>query len=84
MDMPHLTKPTVVYHVDWGSKKENQWCAKATLGKDGHYAASRPKPVGNLGSLIGQLRTEAGETGCASAGLNFPIGILTFMPRIRS
>jgi hypothetical protein len=34
-----------------------------------------PKLVDNLGSLIGQLRTEAGETGCAFASFDFPIGV---------
>ncbi len=40
--------------------------------------AFAPKLVGNPGSLIDQLRTEAGETGCALAGLDFPIGIPAF------
>ncbi len=73
--MPRLTKPTVVYHADWGSKEEKRWCAKATLGTDGDYTAFAPEPVGNLGSLIGQLRTGAGETGCTLAGFDFPIGV---------
>ena len=75
MDMPQPAKPTVVYHADWGSKEEKRWCAKATLGADGHYTAFAPKLVDKLGSLIGQLRTEAGETGCALAGFDFPIGV---------
>jgi hypothetical protein len=78
MDMPQLTKPTVVYHADWGSKEKKRWCARATLGADGCYMAFAPKPVGNPGSLIEQLRTEAGKTGCAFAGFDFPIGIPTF------
>jgi hypothetical protein len=73
--MPQLTKPTLVYHADWGSKEKKRWCARATLGKDGHYTAFAPKLVDTLGSLIGQLRTEAGETGCALAGFDFPIGV---------
>ena len=75
MDMPQLTKPTVVYHADWGSNEEKRWCAKAILGKDGHYTVYAPEQVGDLDSLIGQLRTEAGETGCALAGFDFPIGV---------
>jgi len=78
MDMPQLTKPTVVYHADWGSKEEKRWCAKATMGTGGHYTVFASKPVGNLGSLIGHLRTEAGETGCALAGFDFPIGVPAF------
>src|ERR1035438_2135222 len=77
-DMPQLTKPTVVYHADWGSKEEKRWCAKATLGTGGHYTVFAPKPVGNLGSLSGDLRPEAGETGCALAGFDFPIGVPAF------
>jgi hypothetical protein len=76
--MPQLTKPTVVYHADWGSKEEKRWCAKATLGTDGCYTAFAPERVGNLGSLIKQLRTEASETGCAFAGFDFPIGVPEF------
>ena len=78
MDMPQLTKPTVVYHADWGSKEEKRRCAKATLGTDGHYTAFAPKLVDKLSSLIGQLRTEAGETGCTLAGFDFPIGVPAF------
>ena len=31
--------------------------------------------MGNPGSLIARLRTEAGENGCAFAGFDFPIGV---------
>ena len=67
--------PHVVYHADWGCKDAKRWCAKAVVasGTDGHYAAFAPKLVGNLGSLIGRLRTEAGETGSGFAGFDFPI-----------
>jgi hypothetical protein len=41
-------------------------------------AAFAPEQVGNLGSLIEQLRREAGETGCAFAGFDFPIGVPAF------
>jgi hypothetical protein len=51
--MPQLTKPTVVYHADWGSKDAKRWCARAALGADGRYNAFAPKHVGNLGLLIG-------------------------------
>jgi len=76
--MPQLTKPTVVYHADWGSEENKRWSARATLGTDGRYTAFAPKPVGNLGSLVGRLRTEAGKTGCAFAGFDFPIGVPEF------
>jgi hypothetical protein len=76
--MPQLTKPNVVYHADWGSNEKKRWCAWATLGTDGNYTSFAPEHVGNLGSLIGQLRTEAGETGCALAGFDFPIGVPAF------
>jgi len=81
MDMPQPTKPNVVYHADWGSKEEKRWCAKAKLGADGNYTAFAPKLLDNLGSLIGQLRTEAGETGCALAGFDFPIGLPAYYAR---
>jgi hypothetical protein len=71
-------KPNVVYHADWGSKEEKRWCARATLGTDGNCTAFAPKLVDNLGSLIGQLRMEAGETGCALAGFDLPIGVPAF------
>jgi hypothetical protein len=37
--MPQAAKPTLVYHADWGSRDEKRWCARATLGMDGHYTA---------------------------------------------
>jgi hypothetical protein len=67
--------PKVVYHADWGSKAAKRWCAKAVLGEDDRYTAFAPEQVGNPGSLIGRLRTEAGEDGCAFAGFDFPIGL---------
>lgn len=73
--MAQPAKPNVVYHADWGSKEEKRWCVRAALGAAGRYTAFAPEQVGNLGSLIGQLRTEAGETGCAFAGFDFPIGV---------
>ena len=76
--MAQPTKPNVVYHAAWGSKNEKRWCAKATLGTDGCYTVFAPKLVGNLGWLIEQLRTEAGETGCAFAGFDFSIGVPAF------
>jgi hypothetical protein len=76
--MAQLTKPNVVYHADWGSKDVKRWCARAALGANGYYTAFAPEHVGNPASLIEQLRTEAGETGCAFAGFDFPIGVPTF------
>jgi hypothetical protein len=37
-----------------------------------------PEHGGNPASLIGQLRTEASETGCAFVGFDFPIGVPAF------
>jgi len=75
--MPEPAKPNVVYHADWGSKDAKRWCARAILGTDGRYTAFAPEPVGNLGPLVGQLRTDAGENGCVLAGFDFPIGVPT-------
>jgi len=73
--MAQAAKPNVVYHADWSSKEGKRWCARAALGADGRYTAFGAELVGNLGSLIGQLHTEAGETGCTFAGFDFPIGV---------
>ena len=62
--------------LTWGSKERKRWYAKAALGTDGHYTAFAPKLVGTLGSLIGQLRTEAGETGCAPTAVWAVSGVL--------
>jgi hypothetical protein len=62
MHMTHPAKPNVFYHADWGSTAKKRWCARATLGTDGHYTVFAPQRVGDLGSLIEQLRMEAGET----------------------
>ena len=76
--MPHPTKPTVVYHADWSCRESKRWCAKATLGTDGHYTAFAPEPVGNPSSLIERLHKEIGDTGCAFTGFDFPIGVPAF------
>jgi hypothetical protein len=62
----------LVYQTDWGSKEERRSCARATLGADGCCTIFALKLVGNLGSLIEQLHTEACEMGCAFAGFEFP------------
>jgi hypothetical protein len=76
--MAQPAKPTVVYHADWGSKDAKRWCARASLSADGRYTAFAPEPVGPPGSLIGQLRKEAGEGGYAFVGIDFPIGVPAF------
>ncbi len=76
--MPQPIKPTLVYHADWGGQPQKRWCARAVLGADGRYTAFAPEHVGNPALLIERLRTEAGETGCALAGFDFPIGIPAF------
>jgi len=70
-----VTKPTLIYHADWGSNPKKRWCAKATLGADGRYTASEPRPVGDLTLLFKNLRTEAGALGAVFAGFDFPIGV---------
>ena len=76
--MPPSTKPTVVCHADWGGQDIKRWCAKAALGRDDRYTASAPELVGGPGLLIGRLRKEAGDAGCALAGFDFPIGLPAF------
>src|ERR1035437_3932948 len=70
-----VTKPTLVIHAAWSSKSSKRWCAKAALGTDGHYTASEPAKVGELESMLSDLRREAGSLGTAFAGFDFPIGI---------
>jgi hypothetical protein len=70
-----LTKPKLVYHADWGSKDSKRWCAKATLGSDGRYTASGPRPVGDPSLVLKNLKAEAGEQAIVFAGFDFPIGI---------
>jgi hypothetical protein len=79
--MAQAAKASSVYHADWGSKEKKRRCARATSGTDGLYTAFAPEQVGNPGSLIGQLRMEAGETGCALAGFDFPIGLPAYYAR---
>lgn len=73
--MALLTKPTLVYHADWGSKDSKRWCCTATLGLDGRYTAAAPKPVGDLDVLLKNFHTEAAAPGTVFAGFDFPIGI---------
>jgi hypothetical protein len=67
--------PKLVYHADWGSDASKRWCAKAICNGDGHYTISAPEKVLNPGLLVAQLRREAGDSGCAFVGFDFPIGI---------
>ena len=76
--MARLAKPTVVYHADWGSNEKKRWCARATLGSDGHYTAFAPERVGNPASIIARPQNHAGETGCTFVGFDFPIGVPAF------
>lgn len=64
-----------MYHADWGSKDSKRWCSKATLGSDGRYTVSGPKPVGDPGLVLRNLKAEAGEQAIVFAGFDFPIGI---------
>jgi hypothetical protein len=64
-----------VYHADWGSDPRKRWCATAKLDTDGHYTASGPQPVGDLNSILKNLRAEAGDAETVFAGFDFPIGI---------
>ena len=73
--MAQRPKPKLVFHTDWGSNERKRWCAGATMRTDGRYTAFAPMPVSSLGSLIGQLGTDASETGCAFVGFDFPIGV---------
>jgi hypothetical protein len=70
-----VNQPTLVYHADWSSHAANRWCAMATLGADGLYTASEPIKVGELESLLSDLRHKAGECGTVFAGFDFPIGV---------
>jgi hypothetical protein len=70
-----MNKPTLIFHADWGSKPSKRWCAKATLGEDGRYTASSPTLVGDLTTLLENLRAEAGALGFIFAGFDFPIGV---------
>ena len=66
------TKPTRT------DRTVNRLLPSLPLDTDGHYTAFAPEPVCNPASLIEQLRTEAGETGCAIATFDFPIAVPAF------
>jgi hypothetical protein len=85
-----MPRPNLVYHADWGKDEHKKWASKAVLNDAGQYAVSVPRKVGTLGSLISNIRSEIGKTGCAFVGFDFPIGIpagrtpartvITFLP----
>ena len=73
--MAQIIQPNVVCHADWGSSAKKRWCAKAILQSDGHYTAGALGSVQEPGLLVRKLRQEAGDTGCAFLGFDFPIGL---------
>jgi hypothetical protein len=73
-----MLRPNLVYHADWSRDENKRWASKAVLKDAGHYAASAPRKVEAIASLISNIRIEIGQTGCAFFGLDFPIGIPAF------
>jgi hypothetical protein len=72
---PLVNKPTLVFHADWSSSPAKRWCTEATLGTDGRYRASEPRPVGDPAKLLKNLKADAAESGIVFAGFDFPIGV---------
>jgi hypothetical protein len=68
------SRPTIVYHADWGTDPKKRWLCKAVLEGD-LYRAQAPVLVGDHLGLLKRIRDEIGETGTAVVGFDFPIGI---------
>jgi hypothetical protein len=68
------SRPTVVYHADWGTDPKKRWLCKAVLEGD-RYRAQAPVLVGDHVGLLNRIKDEIGETGTAVLGFDFPIGI---------
>jgi hypothetical protein len=68
------SRPTVVYHADWGTDPKKRWLCKAVLEGD-RYRAHAPVLVGDHFGLLNPAKNEIGETGTAVIGFDFPIGI---------
>jgi hypothetical protein len=68
------SRPTVVYHADWGTDPKKRWLCKAVL-EGGRYRAQAPVLVGEHFGLLNRVKNEIGETGTAVVGFDFPIGI---------
>jgi hypothetical protein len=68
------SRPTVVYHADWGTDPKKRWLCKAVL-EGGRYRAQAPVLVGDHFGLLNRVKNEIGETGTAVVGFDFPIGI---------
>jgi hypothetical protein len=71
--------PEIVAHADWSANPPGRQIAIARrFGSDRagvRYAASAPRPVGDLADLIPALLAEAGPDGSALLGVDFPLGL---------
>jgi hypothetical protein len=68
------SRPTVVYHADWGTDPKKRWLCKAVLEGD-RYRAQASVLVGDHFGLSNRIKGEVGETGTAVVGFDFPIGL---------
>jgi hypothetical protein len=68
------SRPTVVYHADWGTDPKKRWLCNAVLESD-HYRAQAPTLVGDHLGFMNRVKDEIGETGTGVVGFDFPIGI---------
>lgn len=68
------SRPTVVYHSDWGTDPKKRWLCKDVL-QVGRYRAHAPALVDDHRGFMNRVKGEIGETGTAVVGFDFPIGI---------
>ena len=67
-------RPALIVHCDWSIDARKRWLAAAAPLPGGRYEATKPAPVGWMGSFFQDLRERA-PTGPILAGFDFPIGV---------
>jgi hypothetical protein len=66
--------PRIVAHADWGSQPAKRWLATARR-EGGRWRAGAPVHVEAPARVLPGLAAEAGRSGAALVGFDFPIGL---------
>jgi hypothetical protein len=70
-----LNQPDLVAHADWGSTAQKRALAIARRTGAQGYRVGSTRRVHEPRRLLGELRDEAGPSGCLVVGFDFPIGL---------
>ncbi|MDT8899177.1 hypothetical protein QYE77_12985 [Thermanaerothrix sp. 4228-RoL] len=70
-----MTRPNLIFHVDWSSQPIKRWLAWGRRVSSGGYEIYSPLPVQTGERLWTLVQTHLPPDGCALVGFDFPIGL---------